>query len=139
MTFHLVCSTKRPTSRYQVNIHTVVLLMKPTVPTGRMHLAREHKDTSQATFFKQKMFPYPKLLGPWGGKPPTFNDGNPYFMGIHQPLRNWVDEFIPYYMEMSWEFRLDPIAHISSVYLQVVLPYQRPHSHLAWLSCIRDQ
>ena len=25
-------------------------------------------------------------------------------MGPYKPLRNWVDEFIPYYMEMSWEF-----------------------------------
>ncbi len=31
---------------------------------------------------------------------PTFNDGNPYFMGPYKPLRNWVDEFIPYYMEI---------------------------------------
>ena len=28
-------------------------------------------------------------------------------MGIFSPLRTWVDEFIPYYMEMSWEFRPD--------------------------------
>ena len=28
-------------------------------------------------------------------------------MGPYKPLRNWVDEFIPYYMEMTWEFRLD--------------------------------
>ena len=28
------------------------------------------------------------------GRPPTFNDGNPYFMGIFSPLRTWVDEFI---------------------------------------------
>ena len=34
------------------------------------------------------------------GKPPTFNDGNPYFMGPYKPLRDWVDEFIPYYMEI---------------------------------------
>ena len=37
---------------------------------------------------------------------PPFNDGILiYFMGIFSPLRTWVDEFIPYYMEMSWEFR----------------------------------
>ena len=30
-------------------------------------------------------------------------------MGPYKPLRTWVDEFIPYYMEISWEFRLDPI------------------------------
>ena len=35
------------------------------------------------------------------GRPPTL-DRNPYFMGTYKPLRNWVDEFIPYYMEMSW-------------------------------------
>ena len=29
-------------------------------------------------------------------------------MGPYKPLRNWVDEFIPYYMEISWEFRLRP-------------------------------
>ena len=32
-------------------------------------------------------------------------------MGPYKPLRTWVDEFIPYYMEMSWEL-IDPIAHI---------------------------
>ena len=43
------------------------------------------------------------------GKPPTFNDGNPYFMAIFQPLRTWVDEF-PSPMEMSWDvFLTDPI------------------------------
>ena len=34
------------------------------------------------------------------GKPPTFKDRNPYFMGPYKPLRTWVDEFIPYYMEI---------------------------------------
>ena len=35
------------------------------------------------------------------GRPPTFNDGI-LIMGIYiyKPLRNWVDEFIPYYMEI---------------------------------------
>ena len=28
-------------------------------------------------------------------------------MGPYKPLRTWVDEFIPYYMEISWEFRPD--------------------------------
>ena len=31
---------------------------------------------------------------------PTFNDGNPEIMGPYKRLRNWVDEFIPYYMEI---------------------------------------
>ena len=44
-----------------------------------------------------------------GDLPPL---GNPYFMGPYKPLRTWVDEFIPYYMEMSWELSLDPIAHM---------------------------
>ena len=45
------------------------------------------------------------------GKPPTFNDGILISWGPINPNRDWVDEFIPYYMEMSWEFFLDPIAH----------------------------
>ena len=28
-------------------------------------------------------------------------------MGPYKPLRTWVDEFIPYYMESSWEL-IDP-------------------------------
>ena len=37
-------------------------------------------------------------------------------MGPYKPLLlNWVDEFIPYYMEMSWEL-IDPIAHIGWTY-----------------------
>ena len=41
----------------------------------------------------------------WDGHP-TFNR-NPSndLMGPYKLLRDWVDEFIPYYMEMSWEFR----------------------------------
>ena len=35
------------------------------------------------------------------GNNPTFNDGNPYFMGTYKPLRTWVDEFIPYYIEIN--------------------------------------
>ena len=34
------------------------------------------------------------------GRPPTWKIGNPYFMGPYKPLRNWVDEFIPYYVEI---------------------------------------
>ena len=30
---------------------------------------------------------------------PTFNDGI-LLMGPYKPLRTWVDEFIPYYMEI---------------------------------------
>ena len=37
------------------------------------------------------------------GRPPTFNDGI-LIMGPYKPLRNWVDDFIPYYMEISWEW-----------------------------------
>ena len=33
------------------------------------------------------------------GRPPTFNDGI-LIMGPYKPLRTWVDEFIPYYMEI---------------------------------------
>ena len=32
----------------------------------------------------------------WDGRPPTFNDGNPYFMGPYKPLRDWVEFPIPY-------------------------------------------
>ena len=46
------------------------------------------------------------------GNNPTFNDGNPYFMGPYKPLRNWVEFPIPYYMEIKWELSLDPIAHM---------------------------
>ena len=35
-------------------------------------------------------------------------------MGPYKPLRNWVDEFIPYYMEMSWEL-INPIAHLGAL------------------------
>ena len=44
--------------------------------------------------------------------------GNPY-NGYINPYY-WVDEFIPYYMEMSWEL-IDPIAHIRFVHVS--------HSH----------
>ena len=34
-------------------------------------------------------------------------------MGPYKPLRNWVDEFIPYYMEMSWEL-IDPGPYVGN-------------------------
>ena len=37
------------------------------------------------------------------GTHPTFNDGNPY----NGALRTWVDEFIPYYMEIMGVDRPD--------------------------------
>ena len=40
------------------------------------------------------------------GKPPTFNDGI-LIMGSYKPLRTWVDEFIPYYMEIMGVDRPD--------------------------------
>ena len=49
----------------------------------------------------------------WGDKLiPPFIDGI-LIMGPYKPLRTWVDEFIPYYMEISWELSLDPIAHVT--------------------------
>ena len=45
----------------------------------------------------------------WDGHP-TLNDGI-LILGPYKPLRNWVDEFIPYYMEIPWEL-IDPIAHM---------------------------
>ena len=41
-------------------------------------------------------------------------------MGPYKPLRTWVDEFIPYYMEISWEL-IDPIAHIAHISRIMVL------------------
>ena len=41
------------------------------------------------------------------GRPPTFNDGNPYFMGPYKALRNWVEFPIPYYMEIMGVDRPD--------------------------------
>ena len=52
------------------------------------------------------------------GRPPTFKR-EILIMGPYKPLRTWVDEFIPYYMEISWEFRLDPIAHMDFESLKV--------------------
>ena len=40
---------------------------------------------------------------------PTFNKESLYHNGPYKPLRTWVDEFIPYGMEMSWEL-IDPIV-----------------------------
>ena len=34
------------------------------------------------------------------GRPLTFFFGNPYNGVYYKPLRSWVDEFIPYYMEI---------------------------------------
>ena len=34
---------------------------------------------------------------------------------VYKPLRTWVDEFIPYYMEISWDL-IDPIAHTPRVF-----------------------
>ena len=33
-------------------------------------------------------------------------------MGPYKPLRTWVDEFLPYYME-TMGVSLDPIAHMT--------------------------
>ena len=44
------------------------------------------------------------------GIPPTFNDGI-LIVGPYKPLRTWVDEFIPYYMEIMGVLTL---AHMSS-------------------------
>ena len=41
---------------------------------------------------------------------PTFNDGI-LIMGPYKPLRNWVDEFIPYYMEIMGVYTM---AHITN-------------------------
>ena len=62
-------------------------------------------------------------------------------MGPYKPLRNWVDEFIPYYMEMSWEW-IDPMAHMKHTctswtgsYHHVEPPnYQRIIRHTHWSS-----
>ena len=45
----------------------------------------------------------PALLG-MGDRAPPLMTGI-LIVGIYKPLRNRVDEFIPYYMEISWEFR----------------------------------
>ena len=50
----------------------------------------------------------PVILG-MGNLPPLMT--GILIMGPYKPLRTWVDEFIPYYMEMSWEL-IDPIAHL---------------------------
>ncbi len=51
-----------------------------------------------------------QLLGAWGWENhPTFNDGNPYFMGPYKPLRTWVDEFIT--KKYGNNVSLDPSTH----------------------------
>ena len=40
------------------------------------------------------------------GRPPTFHDGI-LIMGPYKALRTWVDEFIPYYMEIMGVDRPD--------------------------------
>ena len=70
---------------------------------------------------------------------PTFNR-NPYNWYIkHIKPYYWVDEFIPYYMEMSWEL-IDPIAHIN--WLAGFLNHQQkslPWSHVPKLNPFRVQ
>ena len=48
---------------------------------------------------------------------------NPYY---------WVDEFIPYYMEISWEL-IDPIAHMTAVkiHIAVAVDIHLPIFHLS--------
>ena len=46
------------------------------------------------------MVPWSRLSLFFGdGRPPTFNDGI-LISWVYKPLRTWVDEFIPYYMEI---------------------------------------
>ena len=47
------------------------------------------------------------------GKAPTFKRESLFHGYINRYY--WVDEFIPYYMEMSWEL-IDPIAHLRGVH-----------------------
>ena len=48
-------------------------------------------------FFTEVVMVIPPLVGIW----------DPYHRYIN-PLQNWVDEFIPYYMGNNGEFRPDP-------------------------------
>ena len=50
--------------------------------------------------------------------------------GNDKPLRNRVDEFITYFMEMSWEL-IDPIAHVA-FFAQIDLSNQK--TYLLWES-----
>ncbi len=58
-------------------------------------------------------------------------------MGPYKPLRTWVDEFIPYYMEMSWEL-IDPIAQVDTKILAnwPLMPKKTPGRHE---TCITDR
>ena len=49
------------------------------------------------------------------GKPPTFNDGI-LIMGPYKPLLNWVDEFVPYYMEIMGVYTLAHMFSISAIF-----------------------
>ena len=42
------------------------------------------------------------------GKPPTFDDGNPYFMGPYKPLRTWVYVSHPILYGNTW--RIIPVS-----------------------------
>ena len=42
-------------------------------------------------------------------KSPTFNDGI-LIMGPYKPLRDWVDEFIPYYMAIMGVWHISSLA-----------------------------
>ena len=53
-------------------------------------------------------------------------------MGPYKPLRTWVDEFIPYYMEMSWDF----LQHFFRTKLGKTAKDMFGHS--AWLSNVAD-
>ena len=46
-------------------------------------------------------------------------------MGPYKPLRTWVDEFIHYYMEISWEL-IDPSTHIFVVGFEDHQEFQVP-------------
>ncbi len=60
------------------------------------------------------------------GKPPTFNDGNPY-NGYITPTIGLIFPF-PYYMEMSWE--LKPTR--SQCDVDVILRVESPKKKLHW-------
>ena len=63
-------------------------------------------------------------------RPPTFNDGI-LLMGPYKPLRTWLDEFIPYYMEIMGVDRpwhIYPFAQVSKKLLSQSLKSKRPSS-----------
>ena len=65
-------------------------------------------------FFHCPTVPWSRLSRFFGdGRPPTFNDGNPYFMGIFSPLRTWVDDHpLLYGNNGSWS----TLAQLSSAF-----------------------